>query len=203
MPIQQVLNDKVVTLNTLVNDNTLPSQQLGRELFNFYVNGWGDEPRYIKPILPGDFLRNKNGIFGQEQNRYEMFAQYVLDLLRTRNLGIFLNAFLTNITDPHNNIAPNNIKIARYANGWYIGTFFLTIKYPSEYLWIFKYKNNKNALINLNLANSNQVNFFKATPFNTQPYFDLMNQLQEHGNYNGNFSNLLNFIESNYPPESG
>jgi hypothetical protein len=198
MPIQQVLNDKVVTLNTLVNDNTLPSQQLGRELFNFYVNGWGDEPRYIKPILPGDFLRNKNGIFGQEQNRYEMFAQYVLDLLRTRNLGIFLNAFLTNITDPHNNIAPNNIKIARYANGWYIGTFFLTIKYPSEYLWIFKYKNNKNALINLNLANSNQVNFFKATPFNTQPYFDLMNQLQEHGNYNGNFSNLLNYIESNY-----
>jgi hypothetical protein len=198
MPIQQVLNDKVVTLNTLVNDNTLPSQQLGRELFNFYVNGWGDEPRYIKPTLPGDFLRNKNGIFGQEQNRYEMFAQYVLDLLRTRNLGIFLNAFLTNITDPHNNIAPNNIKIARYANGWYIGTFFLTIKYPSEYLWIFKYKNNKNALINLNLANSNQVNFFKATPFNTQPYFDLMNQLQEHGNYNGNFSNLLNYIESNY-----
>lgn len=167
-------------------------------MFNLYVNGWGNEPRYIKPILPGDFLRNQNGIFGQEQNRYEMFAQYVLDLLRTRNLGIFLNAFLTNITDPHNNLAPQDIKIARYANGWYIGTFFLTIKYPSEYLWIFSYKNNKNAMINLNLANSNQVNFFKATPFNTQPYFDLMNQLQEHGNYNGNFSNLLNYIESNY-----
>ena len=206
MTIANIYRSKSQELNLLLQNHPQPSIQLGEQLLMLIRTSWTNNYPPTHALRPFDLspLVGINGFFTQNKERYRIFSEKILHLLRTQELNVFLEYFNADVALPTqaylNNLGEGGM-FAGGANGFYAATFFLMLLYPNEHFVHLRKPKNKIRMHPLVRARIDQKTIQELANnhlYNLSMYQELCNWIrnyQQRHQQNGNFIDFMDELE--------